>query len=65
MGVEIVHDHASLSLSDVYGLFCICLAIFSFINDYGGVDEILNESKVSLSWQKSKILMIMHGLAFF
>jgi len=65
VGVESVRDHASLSLSDVYGLFCICLTIFSFINDYGGADEDLNELKVSLSWIKSRVLMIMQGLAFF
>jgi len=23
MGVKMVHDHASLDLSDVYGLFCV------------------------------------------
>ena len=64
MGVGIVHDHASLTLNDLYGWFCICLVIFSVINDYGDIDEILNELRVDLSLPKVRVLMIMQGLAF-
>ena len=45
-----VHDHASLSFSDVYGCFVFDFVIFSIINDYGGVGVVLNELKVSPSW---------------
>ena len=46
------------------GGFVYVLAIFSIINDYGDVSEILNELRVDLCWPKVRVLMIMQGLTF-
>ena len=45
-------------------VFVFVLAIFSIINDYDVVVEILNELRVNPSWPKVRVLMIMQGLAF-
>ena len=36
--------------------FVFVLAIFSIINDYGDVGEILNELRVNLRWPKVRVL---------
>ena len=46
------------------GGFLFVFPIFSIINDYGDVGEILNELRVNQSWPKVRVLMIMQGLAF-
>ena len=47
------------------GGFVFILTIFSIITDYDDVGEILNESRVNLSWPKVRVLMIMQGLVSF
>jgi len=64
VGVEIVHDHTSLTSSDSYGGFIFVLTIFSITNDYAYIGEISNELRVAISWPKVRVSIIMQGLAF-